>query len=49
MSIGGIRKNNSSVTFTVEDVAHAELAYDASANTDPDSDSDGTCITVSKP
>lgn len=36
------------VTFTVSTVTHDTLAYDATANHDPDGDSDGTSITVSK-
>jgi hypothetical protein len=47
--VGNIHKRNSSTTFTVDDVSHASLTYDSSANTDPDGDSDGTSITVSKP
>ena len=38
----GIRKRNSSVTYTVENVQHSSLTYDANANTD-------TSITVLKP
>ena len=41
--------NTPSVRFTVEDVAHAILGYDAGSNDDPDGDSDGTVITVSTP
>ncbi|MEJ2746651.1 MAG: hypothetical protein P8183_01835, partial [Anaerolineae bacterium] len=44
-----IRKNKSSVTFTVSNVSHATLSYDAAANSDPDGDSNGTAITVLKP
>ncbi len=44
-----INGNSASVTFTVEDVTHASLAYDAAANHDPDGDSDGTVIVVNKP
>jgi thermitase len=39
----------SSLTFTVTGVTHASLSYDASANHDPDGDSDGTSITVLRP
>jgi hypothetical protein len=39
----------SSVTFAVDGVAHSSLTYDATDNHDPDGDSDGTSITVSKP
>lgn len=35
-------------TFTVDNVTHDTLQYDETANHDPDGDSDGTTITVSK-
>jgi subtilisin len=38
---------STSITLTVENVTHATLTYDK-ANHDPDGDSDGTSITVSK-
>jgi hypothetical protein len=38
-----------STTFTVESVSHASLSYQAGDNHDPDGDSDGTAITVSRP
>jgi len=37
------------VTFSVTNVAAGGLSYDATLNTDPDTDSDGTTITISKP
>jgi hypothetical protein len=37
------------VLWTVSNVEHAELAYDLSANTDPDGDSNGTQIAVARP
>lgn len=46
---GKIRKNKSSATFTVGDISHGTLSYDAAANGDPDGDSNGTAISVSKP
>jgi hypothetical protein len=46
--VNGMRKNNGTVAFTVDDVTHS-LTYDASVNHDPDGDSTGTSITVSKP
>lgn len=49
VSQSGIRKNVSSVTFTVSNVTHSTLTYDPGANTDPDGDSNGTVIVVSKP
>jgi hypothetical protein len=42
----------SQVAFSVTDITHPEplvLAYDPAYNADPDGDSDGTTITVSKP
>lgn len=45
----GIRKKNSSVTFTVTNVSHGTLNYNAAANSDPDGDSNGTSINVAKP
>ena len=38
-----------SVSFTVTNVSHYTLTYDATANQDPDVDSNGTTIIVSKP
>ena len=38
-----------SVHFTVDDITHDTLSYDASANHDPDGDSDGTTIEVLRP
>ena len=35
-----------SVDFTVDNVSHATLGYDAAENHDPDGDSDGTTLTV---
>ncbi|MGC9468834.1 MAG: S8 family serine peptidase [Anaerolineae bacterium] len=44
-----IHKRTHETTFAVQDVTAADVAYDASANHDPDGDSDGTSITVLKP
>jgi PKD repeat protein len=46
-STGNI-SSGSIVIFRVENVMHDILTYDATANHDPDGDSDGTSITVSK-
>ncbi len=46
---GVVGVNIGSVTFTVSEILHTGLPYDGSANTDPDGDSDGTTIVVSKP
>jgi hypothetical protein len=37
------------VTFTVTDVSKAGMTYNPGANHDPDGDSNGTVIVVSKP
>ncbi len=44
-----LRKTASSVTFTVTNITHATLTYLPAANTDPDGDSTGTAITVTRP
>jgi serine protease AprX len=46
---GGVSKNQTSVTFTVNNVTHATYTYQPSSNHDPDGDSNGTVITVNKP
>jgi hypothetical protein len=46
---GGIKKNQNSVTFTVSGVMKTGVTYQPSANHDPDTDSNGTAITVLKP
>lgn len=40
------RKGVEALTFSVDGVTRSGYTYDASANTDPDGDSDGTTITV---
>ena len=45
---GGLKKVNSSVSFSITDVS-GSLSYNGSVNTDPDSDSNGTSITVTAP
>jgi len=37
------------VTFTVGNVTHATLTYNSAQNHDPDGDSNGTLITLSRP
>jgi PKD repeat protein len=49
VSRSGILKTKTSVSFTVTNVARAPLAYKAADNHDPDGDSNGISITVSKP
>jgi hypothetical protein len=39
---------NGTATFTISTVAHATLPYDAAANHDPDGDSNGTAIGLSR-
>ncbi|HEX6302634.1 MAG TPA: hypothetical protein VFZ76_00480, partial [Anaerolineales bacterium] len=48
VQLSGLRKNINSVIFTVNDVQPSEGTYDPAANSDPDGDSDGTQITVSR-
>ena len=48
VSYSGIAKRNGSVAFSVDDVNHASLAYQAADNHDPDGDSNGSSIIVSK-
>jgi hypothetical protein len=45
----GAITGGTSVTFTVTNVAGPGLAYNQTANTDPDGDSSGTTIAISKP
>jgi hypothetical protein len=44
-----LTRSTSSVTFTVQNVTHSTLKYDATKNTDPDGDSNGTSITIQRP
>jgi hypothetical protein len=44
-----IKGGQSSVSFTVDSISHASMTYQSSANHDPDGDSDGTSIVISKP
>ena len=48
VSLSGLRKNVSPVSFTVTDVSHPDYSYSSSDNHDPDGDSDGTTISVAK-
>jgi protocatechuate 3,4-dioxygenase beta subunit len=45
----GNRNNVNSVVFTVTNATHSSFSYQPSANHDPDSDSNGTTITINKP
>jgi PKD repeat protein len=47
VELGNLRRK--SITFTVNSITHASHAYDPGPNTDPDSDSNGTVITVNRP
>jgi hypothetical protein len=49
LDLAGIRKRTGSVDLGVTGVAADGLVYHQAANSDPESDSDGTTITVSKP
>jgi hypothetical protein len=44
-----LRNNTASATFTVTNVSHGSLTYQAGSNHDPDGDSNGTTIVVSQP
>jgi hypothetical protein len=44
-----IGNNLPNVTFTINNIMHVTLTYNPSANHDPDGDSNGTTITVSRP
>ncbi len=49
VSQSGILKKTASVTYTVGNVTHATLTYKSADNHDPDGDSTGTSLTVTKP
>jgi serine protease AprX len=49
VSTANLNKSKTSATFTVTNVAASGLTYSASANHDPDGDSNGTSITMLKP
>ena len=48
ISTGFLKKNSSSATFTVNDVAGTNTEYSSGDNHDPDGDSTGTSIVVNK-
>jgi PKD repeat protein len=49
VSKSSILKRTGSVKFTVDNITPATLTYNSAANRDPDGDSNGTSITVTKP
>ena len=49
ITLTGIRRNSSSITFSVDGVTLGGFVYDAGANHDPDGDSDGTSIVIARP
>ena len=49
VSTGNIWKRNRKATFAVSDVTHSTFTYAPAGNHDPDGDSDGTSITVTRP
>jgi PKD repeat protein len=49
VSKSGIPKKTTSVTFTIASVARAAVVYKPGDNHDPDGDSNGTAITITKP
>jgi len=44
-----ICNSEDSVTLTVDNVSHANISYDSSANHDPDDDRNGTVIIIDSP
>lgn len=48
-STATVPNTKSAVTFTIATIVDSALSYDSSQNTDPDGDSDGTTITISRP
>jgi hypothetical protein len=48
VTTGGMKLTATSVPFTVNSVSGSGLIYNSAANTDPDSDSTGTVITLVK-
>jgi hypothetical protein len=44
----GLSSKTASVVFSVGNVSLSGMAYDAAANHDPDGDSEGTSLTISK-
>jgi hypothetical protein len=49
MTTGNIQTNRPSTTFTVTNVSQSSHTYQSSINHDPETDSNGTAITVTKP
>jgi Tol biopolymer transport system component len=49
VSRSGILKKTNSVSFTVTNVSRATFVYEPAANHDPDGDSNGTTVSVSRP
>ncbi|MCP5099687.1 MAG: choice-of-anchor B family protein, partial [Chloroflexi bacterium] len=49
VSSGDLFVFNHTTTYTVDNVTHGSLTYNAGDNTDPDGDSDGTSIDVDRP
>jgi len=49
VSTGPIPNPKTSVTLSIDNITHLTLLYDSTSNHDPDGDSNGTFIAVSKP
>lgn len=49
LSTGRVSGSNTTITWTVTGVTRSGYTYDSAANHDPESDSNGTSITVNKP
>jgi hypothetical protein len=41
--------SSTAITFTITGITYSPLSYNSAANHDPDGDSNGTAITISKP
>ena len=49
ITTGNIGNKKASATLTITAVSHANFSYAAASNHDPETDSNGTAITVPKP
>jgi hypothetical protein len=49
VATGLVSSREASLTFSVENIAHATHVYQPADNVDPDGDSDGSAITVYRP
>jgi choice-of-anchor B domain-containing protein len=49
ITVTRVKRNVSSVSFSVTGISHATLTYNSATNHDPDGDSNGTVISIAKP